>query len=98
MANSGPAPWSRGPASALSAISCQERSPGRAVGAASGEPPPVKPAPPSAKAAARKTPEPGRETTRPSAASTAIARETVTGLTWWRSIRTRLDGSFRPSG
>ncbi len=91
VANTGAARRSRGPESALSAISCQERSPGRPAGAAGT-------AGAAAKAAARNTPAPGRETTRPSATSTAMARETVTGLTWWRSIRARLEGSFRPSG
>lgn len=52
--------------SALSATSCQEVSP--AAGSA-------------VRGAVRKTPAPGRVTTRPSAASCARARETVTGLT-----------------
>ncbi|CAM5642693.1 hypothetical protein SRIMM317S_01403 [Streptomyces rimosus subsp. rimosus] len=67
-------------ASALSAISCQEVSTGRAC----------------CRASARKAPAPGRVTTSPSAASSASARETVTGLTRCRSTRARLDGSFSP--
>lgn len=52
--------------SALRVTSCQEVSPG--AGSA-------------ARGRVRKAPAPGRVTTRPSAASCARARETVTGLT-----------------
>lgn len=45
---------------------------------------------------ARYVPVPGRVTTRPSAASAASARDTVTGLTPKRSTSARLDGSFSP--
>ncbi len=95
VANTGAASRSRGPPSLLRAISCQERSPGRAVPDGARRAPVAGPV---VKGAARNTPAPGRETTSPSAESTAMARETVPGLTWWRSIRARLDGSFRPSG
>lgn len=57
--------WS-GADSALSAMVCQDVSPGR--GARRG-------------LSARNAPEPGRVTTNPSAASSASALETVTGLT-----------------
>ncbi len=53
-------------AAALRATSCQETSP-RVLA--------------EWRAAALKTPAPGREVTSPSATSVAIARETVTGLT-----------------
>ncbi len=99
VANTGAASRSRGPPSLLRAISCQERSPGRAVPDGSRRVPVAGPvAGPVVKGAARNTPAPGREITSPSAESTAMARETVPGLTWWRSISARLDGSFRPSG
>lgn len=45
---------------------------------------------------ARKAPAPGRVVTSPSAASSASARETVTGLTRCRSTSARLEGSFSP--
>lgn len=67
--------------SALSATSCQEVSPSRRAVRAG---------------RARNAPAPGRVTTRPSAASTATARETVTGLTPYRSTSFRLGGSFSP--
>lgn len=68
-------------ASALSATSCQEVSPGGAAGV---------------RGIARKAPAPGLVTTRPSAASCASARDTVTGLTRNRSTSALLDGSFPP--
>ncbi len=70
-----------GPPSPLSDTSCQDVSPG--AGSA-------------VRGRARKAPEPGRVVTSPSAASWAMARETVTGLTRNRSTRARLDGSFPP--
>ena len=67
------------PGSALRATSCHDMSPApRARG----------------RSPARKTPAPGRETTSPSATSAAMARLTVTGLTWNRATSSRLDGSF----
>lgn len=68
--------------SALSATSCQAVSP---VGAG------------AVRGSARKAPEPGRVTTRPSAASCASARETVTGPARNRSTSALLDGSFSPA-
>lgn len=66
---------------ALRATSCQETSPT---------------APAARRAPALKTPAPGREVTSPSAVRVAIARETVTGLTWYRVTSTLLEGSFSP--
>ncbi|CAM5417330.1 hypothetical protein SALBM311S_03339 [Streptomyces alboniger] len=68
--------------SALRDTSCQEVSPAVAAAVVRGR--------------ARKAPAPGLVTTRPSAASCASARETVTGLTRNRSTKARLDGSFPP--
>ncbi|BFO20022.1 hypothetical protein SHKM778_64100 [Streptomyces sp. KM77-8] len=67
--------------SALRVTSCQEVSPAGAE---------------VTRGCARNAPAPGRVTTRPSAASRASARETVTGLTRNRSTRALLDGSFPP--
>src|SRR3954451_20372969 len=47
---------------------------------------------------ATKVPRPGRGTTRPSWASRAIARWTVTGEARWRAISSRTDGRRLPGG
>lgn len=64
------------------ATSCQEVSPGAGVAGPLGS--------------ARYAPAPGRVTTTPSAASWASARETVTGLTRYRSTSLLLDGRRSP--
>lgn len=67
----------------LSATSCHDTSPVTATSRGGG---------------ARKTPAPGRVITSPSAASAAMARDTVTGLTFSCRTSSRLDGSFPSTG
>src|SRR4051812_32929278 len=71
------------PRAVPSATACQDRSGGSSSTTAR---------------SATKVPRPGRGTTRPSWASRAIARWTVTGEARWRAISSRTDGRRLPGG